>query len=752
MAPERAQFSEANKPQTKKFGRLFLLLFWCYSDKSEIASKLDFFFKNIYLPGDRVILSGGTQHFEINELEQKTSVLDAFVNHWQEQKADFNRELRSTYNDLNNAQKDCIDTIAMTNFKLPNAKQIVMAALSIAKTLYRSSLTEWQISTNRINSADLKKMAKTLEQINANKWALVFYEKDNRPLLDEQRVEEEIVGATRGMFAEEVAKYVRDIKDIRIQAQANSSFLSAVRAIRDQFAQSGTIFHLLQMSQRFSKQYLQDAATNSSYVQLEPVFSNWDAVFQTTSKVSGGQIVDMDQGLDVLERLSQTKDISYTLTYIPREKKSTKRKIELKIINPELKQWQKYLLYGRMLEMASIPTLKVGKISSDQDRLHITLDSFYPVNTANGSQGHFSVSIAAEKSGTPAQVLFQQDMESNGTFDLPLGIKAPGDWTLWVRVLDLMSGQSVLEKHSLIIPKEKEITADSLKQSEPQTDELNAILFKAAAYCDRLQKSALRFTCIEDISEQIRKRKKLSPRQDFDMNHWKYDYQIVIDTGKLSENRLLMKKNRKKFSPPVQASLETFYESQFSFFMPVTMLAAERQASYRYAVTGQDKIKKRAMNIVTASPKDKSSYLPGGRIWIDVEDGSVWKIELDPLTLPSFRKRYHVAKSQGVQLNMTDVHEYYKRHNDMQFPSKTVITESQTYLNIYDEKTEKSLDNASTWTTTQKAPPMQLDILKVNYQYDKYRFFDIHTQAIIKELDVEHKDEAHGGRCVRLAM
>jgi hypothetical protein len=59
--------------------------------------------------------------------------------------------------------------------------------------------------------------------------------------------------------------------------------------------------------------------------------------------------------------------------------------------------------------MESLPELKVSGIRSDEKKMKIVLESFYPVNTTAGPLGHFTVSLAAEKSGHSAEVLYQQE-------------------------------------------------------------------------------------------------------------------------------------------------------------------------------------------------------------------------------------------------------------------------------------------------------------------------------------------------------
>ncbi len=715
-------------------GRLFLLLFWYSPSSSDIQSKLNYFFDQLYQPGDRVILSSSRRYFEIMQPEQKEEVLAAFRQHWQELAKIHKMELQSTLSELNNTLLDASQSIGGLDPERPGTLTVVINALRSMENHYTAFIKEWSLLNNRLNIGQLEDFARNLEQVNSDKWVLVFYERDNRPLLNAEEVRRELLMASGGFFLEPISACADRIGIASQQAKTDTNLNAQIQSMRDRFAQAGAVFHLLQISPRLTRDLEAEISHSNSIIRMEPVFSNWDAVFQTISRSSGGRIVDMDQGLAVLDDLAKLEDISYILTYVPQERKAQHRKIELKIVNPELKNLQRHLTYGRRIEMQETPELRVNSIHTDLKSMRVQLESFYPILTTAGSVGHFSVSLAAEKTGSgPAAILYQQDIESSGQFEIPLSLHEAGDWTLWLRIVDLMSGKSLLEKRKIAVSPQDDTVSAPVVQTLPAQDELGGLLVKAAAYSDRLKKTALRFTCIESIVEQTlnRKSKPESPR--YDRKIWQYDYQIVLDRGDLNENRLLVKKNQKKISPPLPAQLETFYESQYSFFLPVTMLAAERQPDYHYQIVGRDKINKKTMLRIRATAKNDTRQIPNGELWISEQDGSVWKVVLDARTVPGFRVRFANAGHRGIHLIMSDIHEYTQSYRGIQFPSATIITENHTYTQIRQNETVDSGIDTPSITYTTQAPPMQLEVLRVSYRYDQYRFFDIDSRMEIKD-------------------
>ncbi|HNX98108.1 MAG TPA: hypothetical protein PKK12_10545, partial [Candidatus Aminicenantes bacterium] len=63
---------------TVRPGRLFVLVFWLYEPEVPWAEALDYFFRETWRPGDRVVLAFGTEQLEINRPEDRDPVLVEF--------------------------------------------------------------------------------------------------------------------------------------------------------------------------------------------------------------------------------------------------------------------------------------------------------------------------------------------------------------------------------------------------------------------------------------------------------------------------------------------------------------------------------------------------------------------------------------------------------------------------------------------------------------------------------------------------
>jgi len=237
------------------------------------------------------------------------------------------------------------------------------------------------------------------------------------------------------------------------------------------------------------------------------------------------------------------------------------------------------------------------------------------------------------------------------------------------------------------------------RQSSAAAD-LDSLLKKMADYCRKLESSALDFVCREEISEKIdpnleasrplvpnwtytssRERVYVSGRIPDIKNSYVYDYQCVRAKGEIRETRTLLEENRKKKNEP-NATLKT---SNFIYgtplLGPVGLFGERFQPDYDYKITGQDKINKRPVIIVDASPKPgtpeaKNLY---GKAWIDPATADILKIEWSEKRVG----HYDIFEQRGKKLErkprITLHSEFSAEKNGIRFPSKLFIEEA--YLN-----------------------------------------------------------------------
>ncbi|MBP1769603.1 MAG: hypothetical protein H6P96_221 [Candidatus Aminicenantes bacterium] len=227
---------------------------------------------------------------------------------------------------------------------------------------------------------------------------------------------------------------------------------------------------------------------------------------------------------------------------------------------------------------------------------------------------------------------------------------------------------------------------------------LATILEKAAHYCWRLDRAALDFVCLEEVSEM-----KDRHLRHFDV--FLYDYQFVRKKDEIKEQRNLIAIDGRKASrqsPPIQPAA---FRYKNVLFGPVGLLSESWQAYHSYRIVGEEKILDEKAVVVEATPLPKAHEPhPYGRIWIKESDGSVLKIAWDQASLGNFGEIEEWAAENESQPRITAYCEYRFEKNGLRFPSRNFT--QQAYI----RKDRSIFVNA-----------------EISVVYKNYKFFTVET-------------------------
>lgn len=254
---------------------------------------------------------------------------------------------------------------------------------------------------------------------------------------------------------------------------------------------------------------------------------------------------------------------------------------------------------------------------------------------------------------------------------------------------------------------------------------LEKILDGCTAYCDRLTNSALYFVCEEIIKEKIFEYRKSSTEVFRTLgqvpitvyqpvkgplkvlkNVYVYDYQLIKKGGDIQESRILLQENgEQKNERNAKLKTRRFY-SERSTFGPVGLLSRSWQKLYDYKLIKSTKISGREAFIIEANPKKPIPGKPNhGKIWVDKEDFSILRIDIEMESLPGFEVIKEASERRGLHPYITVRHHYMVEKNGVGFPSRT------TFKEAYGDREVRKLKRS------------ELEIT-----YTKYRFFTVTTE------------------------
>ncbi|MBN2400046.1 MAG: hypothetical protein JXI33_06870 [Candidatus Aminicenantes bacterium] len=686
--------------------RLFLLFFWVGNPAADVEGALNKFFSVVYRQGDRVILSTPMKTFEILSLEDIERIKVNFLEQWrQEVKFRYSERLQFINNLNRLVETHVIGLVGKT----------ITAQMKSFETFivqYGAVVQEYQLRELTPDMKALEAMARSLIAVNNDKFALVFFQRDTLPLFDISQVGDHCL--LNGIRIEMVDFLKDEMLKIEFQAKSVLNMSKLSERLKSLFIQANTQFHLLFLSPDRSNSQ-SHAGQTLSLTKSEELFSNWDLVMQKISANTGGRILEGDRMVEVLDQVVSFEDIYYHITYVPRQAGAGKRKIDIRVNQPGME-----IIHGRMLELKDLPHVKIDAISVHDRFIRFTVSDFYPISKQGVPTGMMNVYVTGNQTDNePPRLLLSQASETAGTITLPIKFPHPGTWNVQVRVIDQITGEQAVNKTRVDFQADiPALPVDGIHSDAA----LNAVLAKAAAYAEKLKKAAFHFFCRENVRQEVFGIDERSVLQPVSRSYWIYDYQIIGQNGKITEKRVLLEKNRKKVHQE-KAQLETMYQSFYSFYMPVTILAGEKQPLYHYRLLGKGKIDKKMAWHIAAVRRDHSLSIPWGEVWVVEEDGAVLKIQVEQTSIVGFEKWVEKVNKKGFEPTITTIHEYNTLKNQLRFPSKT------TFI----ERFKSALEEKKTWDGRARGKVefnhYSFERSRTYFEYKRYHFFSVSTRV-----------------------
>jgi len=259
---------------------------------------------------------------------------------------------------------------------------------------------------------------------------------------------------------------------------------------------------------------------------------------------------------------------------------------------------------------------------------------------------------------------------------------------------NILAGKTIILMAAMFISSAQQNVPGQANQSR-----LATILKKSADYCQRLDKAALDFVCLEEVTELSR---YYTPQTDV----YLYDYQFIRKDKETKEQRNLISVNGKKTSIQDSSLHAVMFLYKNVLFGPVGLLSQDWQEYHTFKLIGDETINGEKTAVIEATPvpwlSEPHCY---GKIWIKEEDGSILKIVWDQKSLRNFQGFEEWAKIHDSEPQITAFSEYGFEKNGLRFPSRNYSE------NAYIKKNKQKFVNA-----------------EISVVYKNYKFFTVETE------------------------
>ena len=247
----------------------------------------------------------------------------------------------------------------------------------------------------------------------------------------------------------------------------------------------------------------------------------------------------------------------------------------------------------------------------------------------------------------------------------------------------------------------------------PDPFELGLVLKYARQYCSRLEKAALDFICLEEVTERVdisRDNREAAVRMappvlspaggglisgtgpagrsnrpitfnpssgDKNDHTYLFDYQFIRREGKIEEKRALLEKDGKKATAKTPLPANRPFSFSDVLLAPVQLLDERFGEYYAYRLLGKEPVGGTEAWILEVSPRltGVSRYL-GAKIWLKTDDSSVLRIEWDPSTFGNYETILARAESYKAKPEIRSYSEFGVEKNGLRFPSADLTEEA----------------------------------------------------------------------------
>jgi len=395
-------------------GRLFVICFWLWGREVAYAETLDHFFRDIFRPGDYVILAHTRNIAAIGSVDQIAPV-----------RAKFEEELKQSIerDNITRAQLyDQIDDAISSYLNRGGTDDEVMARMTL-QSVIANSWKEFKERFLKGNSGSLIRLADSLKPINREKWMLIFLQEELFPKFNESGE----IPAFRNRL-EEMRKSLGDPVTI-FNENVRSSFIAADATVS-----------LIRLSARS----LEDQGHSPDYSQ-QVAYSNRDECFQRISRVTGGALITDNNLTRALSQAAEKEDICYVISFAPKGV-SKKRRMNLTCRDASLD-----VIAGRYFDPKDRQEMALSDIRLADSTLTFSLRGYSRLYEAGRLQGRVLVRVASDGAGSPSVEGAREFTLSDPSVRIPVTLRLPRGqrYAFTIRVLDHISGREAV-KHIIL--------------------------------------------------------------------------------------------------------------------------------------------------------------------------------------------------------------------------------------------------------------------------------------------------------------
>ncbi len=287
--------------------------------------------------------------------------------------------------------------------------------------------------------------------------------------------------------------------------------------------------------------------------------------------------------------------------------------------------------------------------------------------------------------------------------------------------------------------------SDKIRKINFSQEEMQKVLFGTAQYCEKLKNSAFHFICNESIVESKSlvkpsfSKERILPYEDDIMGdepvynipntvssvkRYHFSYRLIKTHDNIMEKREILKipdptnngeavKNENNTED--LGVKPTAFFSEKTVFAPVTLFDTEMQPLYNYRFITKETIDGHSCIVIDVTPQTPGITSLFGVVWIDLQDYSVIKIAVNPLSIKGYPELLTFAEKIKSRLYLSLEFSFGFFYQGLRFPTQVTMIEKYKGGPIVG----RLIGRIGAWERN-----------RTEFKYSDYKFFDVDTQIV----------------------
>jgi VWFA-related protein len=426
ISPEAAVPPEALSVPAKP--RLFILLFYIFDYGQTVGEGIDYFFRDVFRPGDRLMVL--VEDKVLNILQDGDPATAA-------------RHLKDTLKTYKSYSTSSVIR-AYSNLESEGEKLHMYLQgegwaswYQVVNRFYENYQRTWNEYKSRFFTQDLglfRSLTQRIRSLPGDKWVLCFEQRQMFPRLRKQSpLETEIRTLLDNQTDPQNQALARQIQSTQLALQRSMDIVQQFPGdrLKELFLQAGVTFHhIILKSSR---------GQDSRDFELGDVGQDYEDCFRRISVATGGAAVFSNKIAESIREASVKEDYRYVLAYTPKDKSgAVVRKIEVKVGRPgvEVFSLKQYVPAGE-------PVISITDFQAGQKAIRFGLRHYARIETGGRTVGSAAVRIVlfddkSEQVFSDGKTLELIKDETNISLNFPQ--LASGSYFIIIDVLDRTTG------------------------------------------------------------------------------------------------------------------------------------------------------------------------------------------------------------------------------------------------------------------------------------------------------------------------